>query len=141
MSLVQTLNEKPKHLIKSPSAVTFVPQFCVYLVTESTCNQIGVYEENFSFRSWLQAGNTIDQLENPSTIICLKNGHVAILDQTHLHILDSTLTRCQSIPGSYRCLAEGSELSLFTILQTSSQAFLKVLKIDELNLYKWNYSN
>ena len=140
LSLVQPFNGKPKHFIKSPSAVTFVPQFGVYFVTDSTSNKIGVYEENFQFRSWLQAGNTINQLENPSSIICLKNGHVAILDQTHLHIFDSTLTSCQSIPGSYRCLAEGSELTLFTILQNSSQAFLKVLKMHELNLYKWTHS-
>jgi hypothetical protein len=139
LSLVQTLNEKPKHLIKSPSAVTFVPQFCVYLVTESTCNQIGVYEENFSFRSWLQAGNSTNKLVNPSAIICLKNGYVAISDKTHLHILDSTLTCCQSIPGSYRCLAEGLELTLFSIMHSSSQVFLKVLKMDELNEFKWNY--
>ena len=139
LSLVQPINEKPKHWIKSPSSVTFVPQFCVFLVTESTSNKIGVYEENFSFRSWLQAGNTNSELVKPSTIICLENGYVAILDQTNLHILDSTLTCCQSFPGSYCCLAEGSELTLFTILQSCAQVFLKVLKMDELNLYKWNY--
>lgn len=127
--------------MKMPTSVTFVPQFRIFLVTEMSLNRIGVYEEeHFVFRNWLQFDNSFSPIINPSTILCLGNGFVAILDENNLHILDASMSLCQAIPGSFHGLTEGSSGTILTILQSSAKAFLKVLKIDQDQVYKWTYS-
>ena len=120
-------------------SLTFVPQFDVFLIADHVTNRIGVYEEDFSFRSWLHIGGT-SPIENPFRISCLKNGFVAILDERHLHILDTTMHLCQSIPGSYCGLGEGPDGILVVMLKSSQKTFVKMLKMDENYVFKWNYA-
>ena len=130
---------KVNHM-NTPTSVTFVPQFGIFLIAEPSVNKIGVYEENFDLRSWLQVGSTRGPLENPSTLLCLDNGFIVILDQRNLHILDTSMSLCQTIPGTFYGLAEGPDVTLFTILQSPAKSILKVLKMDQNFIFKWSYA-
>ena len=136
LCLLSTPDVKIRHNI---SSVTFVPQFDIFLIADQVTNRIGVYEEDFSFRSWLHIGST-SPIENPFRIICLKNGFVAILDERHLHVLDTSMNLCQSIPGSFCALGDGSDGILVTMIKSSHKAFVKLLKMDENYVYKWTYA-
>ena len=124
--------------IKHPSSVTFVPQFCVFLVSERSSRRLGVFEENFKFRTWL---NTEYPLIDPSKILCLSNGFIVIVDQENLHIHDASLSFIQTICGCFHGLTEGANGVIFTIQQSTEKSFLKGLKKYENDLvYKWTYS-
>ena len=143
LTVVSTLAGKQGSKVNrmyTPTSVTFVPHFGIFLVAEPSDNKIGVYEENFELRSWLQVGSTGGPLENPSTLLCLDNGFIVILDQRNLHILDTSMSLCQSIPGTFHGLAQGPDATLFTILRSSAKSILKVLRMDQNFIFKWSYA-
>ena len=126
-------------IFQNVTSVTFVPQFGIFLIADQVTNRIGVYEEDFSFRSWLHIGGA-SPIENPLRITCLKNGFLAILDERHIHVLDTSMNLCQSIPGSFCGLGEGPEGILVTLLKSSHKTFVKLLKMDEKYVFKWTYA-
>ena len=113
--------------MKTPSSVTFVPQFGVFLVAERNCSKIAVYEENFQFRTWLQFNTTDNPLIDPTRILCLSSGFLVIVDKECLHIYDASFTLVKILYSIFHGLTEGSSGLIFALQKSTDRYCLKSL--------------
>lgn len=127
--------------MQNPSSVTFVPQFGVFLVAERNSSRIGVYEENFQFRTWLQFSTSDHPLMDPTKMLCLSSGFLIIVDKESLHIYDASLTLVKILFGSFHGLAEGSSGLIFTLQKSSDRYCINSLNTKNCTEDKWTSSS
>jgi len=131
-----------KHCLLSPHSITFLPQRHCFLVTEPDHNRVGQYEaESFKFIGWLgypeQFTKTRQNYTFPTSILCLANGYLVLIERNRLHVFDGNVCSIQSIGGVFHGLTEGPEGEIYTLSKNKDgNTFLKKL-VRTQNHYKW----
>ena len=107
------------------SSYAYLPKFQTVLIAEPEKNRIGIYNaRTFNFLSWVMhpdiTKRTMFQFPN---IFVLKNGHILILEDHQLNILNENFVPLQkAIPGKFVGLSEESSISISAIKLTESKS-------------------
>jgi len=131
-----------KHCLMSPHSITYLPQRHCFLVTEPDHNRVGQYEaETFKFRGWLgypeQFAKTRQNYTYPTSILCLANGYVVLIERNRLHVFDSNVCPLQSIGGVFHGLTEGPYGEVFTLSKNKDGHTVMKKLVKTQNYYKW----
>ena len=132
-----------RKVLQHPHDIAYLPSLKKFLVTETFYGRVGVYDENFEFKYYLQHPMRNLRFHSPNSVLNLSNGNILIMEKRGIQIYDSHLNWFQFKAGYYSGLTEGPDNEVFTLAwmkEETSRCHVKRLKLSGTGKYTWSGS-
>ena len=129
-----------RKVLQHPHDIAYLPQLKKFLVTETFYDRVGVYDENFDFKYWLEHPRRHLRFHKPSSVLSLSNGNVLIMENRGIQIYDAQMNWFQYKAGHYSGLTEGPEDEVYTLAwlkEETSRCHVRRLGLTETGKYSW----
>jgi len=132
-----------RKVLLHPHDVAYLPSLKQFLVTETFHDRVGVYDENFDFKFWLQHPKRYQRFHRPNSVLNLSNGNVLILEKKGIQFYDHKMNWFQFKAGHYSGLTEGPNDNVYTLSwfkEETSRCHVRQLSLTETGKYVWRGS-
>ena len=132
-----------RKVLLHPHDVAYLPTLKQFLVTETFYDRVGVYDENFDFKYWLQHPRRHTRFHMPTSVLNLSNGNILILEKKGIQFYDHEMKWFQFKAGHYSGLTEGPDNDVYTLAwlkEETSRCHVRCLSLTEIGKYVWGGS-
>ena len=133
-----------RKVLQHPHDVTYLPTLKQFLVAETFYDRVGIYDENFDFKFWLQHPKGYMRFLMPNSVLNLSNGNVLIMEKRGIQFYDAYMNWFQFKAGHFSGLTEGPDNEVYTLAwlkEETSRCHVKRLAMkEETGKYAWTGS-